>query len=692
MTKKLILLVFLFSCIASSTFALDFLSTDSLRRVNFKQSFVNVDNNLFYVVGEDENGRVYTYNGVMFEYFKPKKWALSPFMNRKILYYDGRNVRLWNPQINNVDKNLLYRTQKKDQLDCLTFSPDGTYILVVTKDSVMSKVITDSKVKDKVVYSVKLSATPSKIHFNNQSNVALVVEGNKIDVLNLERGVIRSTLESAQSVLDVDFSDDSREFVVLYSNGDIKTYNMSDLNVKKSYAPIVGAKNCTYYAQGKYLIVNASKSYEFLNLLTSNVDYVLSVDAGDLLSFEIQKDAKFKDLLLMIKNSYLEVYPLNEIERYRTLDMKYSMDLAMDEWTKMQEGESEEEYLKRMSKENREKYALQLEYDIVSQMAGNLINEDGARLGSYIGKDNLLAVDFNTLPSIYLNVPSQDLVELNNINDIEFFNTIYGLDQNDEFEVIYTDARNKLTGNVYMYDNRNREKITFVQEDFVPMEVIQIANLEQKKLEMIKEEVVAVAKTEDLLSDHTHITVSTEVEEDIDADGEKILDYNVNFQYKVDQEFSERDDFKSGKYLALESNAAQQMLAIVKKSLNSDFAKYTNDCSKIIVSVTGSADATPIRNKLRYNGEYGDIVDQIATQDGELTTMSVTKSKGIVSNEELALVRAISVGDYLDKELLGNLSIPVDYKYNIEVSKEKGSEYRRIKVSLKFVDTFKNTK
>ena len=132
------------------------------------------------------------------------------------------------------------------------------------------------------------------------------------------------------------------------------------------------------------------------------------------------------------------------------------------------------------------------------------------------------------------------------------------------------------------------------------------------------------------------------------------------------------------------------MLNVIEKSMKEDFAKYLDDCSKIIINITGSADATPINGKLRYNGEYGEIVNQLATQDGELTSMTVTKVKGITSNEELALVRAIGVGEYLKQGAFNNkTAAPIEYKYNVEVSKEKGSAFSRIKVALKFVDTFK---
>ena len=221
------------------------------------------------------------------------------------------------------------------------------------------------------------------------------------------------------------------------------------------------------------------------------------------------------------------------------------------------------------------------------------------------------------------------------------------------------------------------------------MEVVQLTSIEAAKLEEVKQEVVTAAKNDNILTDHTHINVTTEVEKDVDADGNKILNYLVNYQYEVEEEFSSRDDFKAGKYNTAESNAAVQMIEIVKNSLKGDFAKYLTESSRLEVSVTGSADATPIIGILAYKGEYGDLKDQLVYQNGELSTMTVTKAKGITSNEQLALVRAVGVADYINKNALAGAAIDTGYKYYIDVAKEKGSQYRRIKVSLKFIDAFK---
>lgn len=677
------------TCVPAMLNAREFLSPDSLNLLKVKgEPYVKAQNNSYFVLGQSLKGDMSVYSGFKMDGFKPVKWTLSPLVGGKVLYCDEKKVRLFDPYTEEEGK-VLFKTDKKNQIWSLAYSPDGTFVLVFTIDNKVNKCVTDEKVKEKTKYSVQLAGTPTKVQINKASNVALMLEGENVEVFNLERGASRKVLNYGQPVLDIDFSDDYREFAVLLADGTLKVVDIADLKEKKSYPAISGAKNCIFHPQGKYVIVNAGKSFELINLLTSKVDYLISVDCSDLLSLDLFSDSFGKDNLLYIKPGTVGVYPLSNIERYHAKDLKMKLGLELSEWAKMQPGESEADYRARVNDETRAQKALQLENDLVTAMAGNLIANDGAKLGNYVETNQALAVNFDNMPSIYLNIPSADLNDLNNINDLEFINTVYGLDANDNFEVIYTEARNKKTGKVYTYDNRNREKLVYDESSFVPMEVIQLANVEAAKLETMKEEVVEEAKTQNLLTDHTHITVNTEVEQDVDADGNKILNYNVSYMYQVEEEFSARDDFKAGKYVATESNAAVQMLNIIDNSIKGDFAKYMNDSKKLVVSITGSADATPIIGKLRYNGEYGDIENQLATQDGELTNMTITKVAGIKSNEQLALIRAIGVSDYLTKTTFANANMPVEYKYNVEVSKEKGSEFRRIKVALKFVDTFK---
>ena len=122
--------------------------------------------------------------------------------------------------------------------------------------------------------------------------------------------------------------------------------------------------------------------------------------------------------------------------------------------------------------------------------------------------------------------------------------------------------------------------------------------------------------------------------------------------------------------------------------INRDFAPYVKAGKSVKIVYTGSADATPINGKLAYNGEYGDIKDQAVVVNGKPSKLTVTKASGITSNEQLSLVRAISVKDFTYKNIPALKNMKTTDNFVIEVSPNKGSEYRRVTVEFLFENAF----
>ena len=173
-----------------------------------------------------------------------------------------------------------------------------------------------------------------------------------------------------------------------------------------------------------------------------------------------------------------------------------------------------------------------------------------------------------------------------------------------------------------------------------------------------------------------------------DADGKKILNYEVNFTYEVDPEFSAAEDFPPGKYVVDESGAASSMLKIVKEAFEGDFSQYLKPGKKLKVVISGTADATPIIRTIPYNGMYGDFVDEPIYENGELTAITVTKADGVKENRQLAFLRAEGVKDYLQKNVEKLKDMDADYTFKVDVSEGKGSEFRRITANFTIMDVF----
>ena len=254
------------------------------------------------------------------------------------------------------------------------------------------------------------------------------------------------------------------------------------------------------------------------------------------------------------------------------------------------------------------------------------------------------------------------------------------------------EVKNETTNKVYIYDNIGRTRLTAMEVDdnFVPLEIMQQATREEVQLKEIKEQVVEEKKQDKLITDNTQINVKTEVVPGVDADGKKILNYKVGYQYEViNKEFSAKEDFPSGGYNIEKSNAAMSLMKIIKNAFEGDFAKYLNEGKQVKVIITGSADASPIRGKIAYDGRYGEFTDEPYYKDGNLDNITVTKSSGVTQNEQLALLRAAGVQNYIDRNVTTLSNTKNQYEYHVEVAKERGGEYRKINVEFIILDAFK---
>ena len=196
-------------------------------------------------------------------------------------------------------------------------------------------------------------------------------------------------------------------------------------------------------------------------------------------------------------------------------------------------------------------------------------------------------------------------------------------------------------------------------------------------------------KQDKLITENTQIDVRTEVIPGVDANGNKILNYKVGYQYEViNKEFSAKEDFPSGGYDIERSNAAMSLMKIIKNAFEGDFSKYLSEGKQVKVIVTGSADASPIRGRIAYNGQYGEFIDEPYYKNGNLDNITVTKASGITANEQLALMRAAGVKNYIEKNVTTLDNTKNEYEYHVEVAKERGGEFRKINVEFVIMDAF----
>lgn len=381
---------------------------------------------------------------------------------------------------------------------------------------------------------------------------------------------------------------------------------------------------------------------------------------------------------------------MSKLEPYYAKLISDEVNLRMEEWMKMMPGETMEEYRARVTDESRAKQRKLFEEEISTNLAGDPLSMAEVSLGKYDRSNSILAVGFTNMPTIYIPVPEEKVTTFTSADALEFQDVRYGVMENDNFEIIYAKIFNRNDGETYIYDNLDRKPLSFMDGDdnVVSIEIIQQQQMEEMRLQELKQKVVDEAKMQNVISDHTNITVDSRVVSDFDANGEKILNYVVKFSYQVEPDFSVHEDFAPGKYHVEESGAAKSMLSIVKQAFENDLSQYVKDGKKLNVKISGTADGSPIVRGIAYDGAYGDFDNEPVYQNGQLSGISVNTKDGIKQNEQLAFIRAVGVKDYLEKNVDNLKNMKSDYNYYITVSEDKGGEFRRITTEFTFIDAF----
>lgn len=577
-------------------------------------------------------------------------------------------------------------TTKQYKPTAICYSPDARFLYVMGSDS---RVHVFSTRKTQEVNSFAINGVGTRLDASANGYFLVASSKEKIQIINLDNQTVRTSIPLHTELRDLAFSSNCKLMAVLTANGACDIYDTKTFEVTKHYDAMGLARKSFFHPENKYLtVVTGDQRIAFINLFNDQDRLYLDAKEAGVNYLNYSKTVKNDIYLAYNTNNSLVFTPVGFLTPNRQERLKDELNRRMDDWMERMEGESLDDYNARMNEESRLRQMRLFEADIATGMAGNILSTSEIKMGNYNAEMSMLTLDFDNMASIYLTVPLNELETFMDVNDLEFVNTKYGLNEKDEFEIVYTEVINKRTGKTYIFDNTERKSLAFLEADdnFVPFEQLQGAKMEQLLLEEIKNNIMQEAQDQNFISDHTKIDVHTKVINTTDASGKSIYNYDVEVSYTVDEEYSATDDFAPGRFKCEESNAALAMLAIVKKALTGDFSKYMVEGKQVKVQITGMADALPFRRTVAYDGCYGDFDQEPVYKNDELTNITVTEATGISENEQLAYLRAMGVKDYLDRNIPAFGKMRTTFDTYIEVSQNKGGAYRRIGVKLTFVD------
>lgn len=567
----------------------------------------------------------------------------------------------------------------------ITYSPDSRW-LYLSDNGYIKKYSSKDLVYKK---SFTIEGVPFRLLCDPIGMYVVCIDKDNVRIYTEEEGNLRKSLPFSSDVVDVAFSKSGDKLIVLCSDGSVQTYNTRDFSLIKRYSDLGVPSSLSVHPEDKFISISAEGNrVQFLNLI-DDFDRPFITDVAGPRKYARFVTDKNNNVFITYDADNALVY--KRISGFAPNNTKLLIDQLnerMREWTKMRPMETEEEYRARVNPESIERQRRLFANEIATSLAGDLISHQSVTLGSYNTHNGLLTINIGGLPPIYLKVPQDDMPGFGDGLDLQFNNAIYGITPQDTYEVIYVDVFNPTNGKTYTFDNLDREDLSNLMTDdsFVSLDLIMKTNREDVMLKTIKDRIVEEAIANNLISEHTDINVDTRIIPSFDANGKSINNYRVAFDYSVEAEYSEQEDFPSGKYLIESSNAALSLIRIIKQAFDTEFSSYINAGKKLVVEFTGSADGSPIRRAIPYDGSLGDFDNEPVKINGELTSLSVSSNSGISTNEQLGLMRAQSVKQYMLSQLPQLEKMNSDYRYNIEVAEGRGGEYRRVSVVLTFID------
>ena len=572
----------------------------------------------------------------------------------------------------------------------MCYSADARSFIV--GNSLGEIVIYDTKEYMPLAY-IQGEAPATALAMSSNNYFIAAAAGQNINIWNFQTKELRKAIPMPAVVKEVTFSPDAALLAVTTDDNHLTIIDTKNWDKVDIFDKLGGTLSSpSFHPEGKYIsVVKDGKNIEIINLKNGVVEQDIVDPTGGVTGGRFFKNNQNSEVFLLTNRTKQMVFwDANGLNPFYGKIMGREVDAKMNEWVKMMQGESMEDYAIRVNDETRIKQQQLFAQEVATALAGDRISMDNPFIDGYDASNNMLNIGFKGLPSIGLEVPSNESGAYKD-GKMKFSNAVYVLNDKDEFELAYVEVTNETTNKVYIYDNIGRTKLTALEadENFVPLEIMQQATREEAQLAEIKEQVIEEKKQDKLITDNTQINVKTEVIPGVDANGKKILNYKVGYQYEViNKEFSAKEDFPSGGYNIERSNAAMSLMKIIKNAFEGDFAKYLSEGKQVKVIITGSADAAPIRGRLAYDGRYGEFVDEPYYKDGNLDNITVTKAGGITQNEQLALMRAAGVKTYIEKNVttLGNTKN--EYEYHVEVAKERGGEFRKINVEFVIMDAF----
>lgn len=373
----------------------------------------------------------------------------------------------------------------------MCYSADARSFIV--GNSLGEIVIYDTKEYMPLAY-IQGEAPATALAMSSNNYFIAAAAGQNINIWNFQTKELRKAIPMPAVVKEVTFSPDAALLAVTTDDNHLTIIDTKNWDKVDIFDKLGGTLSSpSFHPEGKYIsVVKDGKNIEIINLKNGVVEQDIVDPTGGVTGGRFFKNNQNSEVFLLTNRTKQMVFwDANGLNPFYGKIMGREVDAKMNEWVKMMQGESMEDYAIRVNDETRIKQQQLFAQEVATALAGDRISMDNPFIDGYDASNNMLNIGFKGLPSIGLEVPSNEAGDFKD-GKMKFSNAVYVLNDKDEFELAYVEVTNETTNKVYIYDNIGRTKLTALEadENFVPLEIMQQATREEAQLAEIKEQVI----------------------------------------------------------------------------------------------------------------------------------------------------------------------------------------------------------
>lgn len=280
-------------------------------------------------------------------YNKLSQLAFNPTGSSIAVARPGKEIRIYS--FLRKDKRLFsLKEKRKEYKDAETtsmcYSANARYFIAAT--SANEIIIYDTKEYLPQAY-IKTNSPASSLEMSSNNYFIASQHENEIDIWNFQTKELRTKLEIEGQITGDAFSKDASLFAVTTDKKGLMIYDTKTWTLKHTFDSISGQlKNPYFHPDGKYIaVVKDNSKIVIMNLKNNKIEQEIENENSNLMQFKFFTNNQTKDVYgLSGESKSIVFWDANGLNPFYGKLVSSEVDAKMNEWVKMMQGESMEEY------------------------------------------------------------------------------------------------------------------------------------------------------------------------------------------------------------------------------------------------------------------------------------------------------------------------------------------------------------